>query len=144
MGDTAQLRDRARMLQTVAGRIRDEAARLEVAEEVEWSSPTADRWREESAQLVRDLRREAEQLDEAARALVHHADAVEHAQQAAHAAFDWFQSRMVEAGRIIAAGADTVGDAAVAAARSFADAAVAAPAPGSPDWRTWRPPGGGF
>lgn len=128
------LRGRARRLDACAGSLDEEALRLRRRTDVGWVSSDADEWRAALLALRRDVEDEADRLRDAAAQFRRHADEVEETLDAIAAAESWFRARLADARRTLAAGAETVGDAAVRSAQQLLDAARSSPSPGSLDW----------
>ena len=77
VGDPQQIRTLAARLHADADRLRQLVRRVAVAREVAWRSRAATLFRERVGERAHALQRSAEALDEAARRVDAHADAVE-------------------------------------------------------------------
>ncbi len=139
MSDVAELRDLAQRVRELAAQTRGCAGQMRSAQGVDFVSKAADRYREDLRNEANGAERAANELDDAARALMDHAHHVEQNLARIHALERWFGDRVSDARREISEAVDTVSD----TAHDLVDLARRAPLPGSPDWldfgRRWLP-----
>jgi methyl-accepting chemotaxis protein len=139
MSDVAELRELAQHVRELAVQTRGCAGEMRDAQSVEFVSKAADRYREDLRHEANGADSAANELDDAARALMDHAHHVEQNLARIHAIEHWFGDRLRDAQHEISQAADTVTD----TARDLVDLARHAPVPGSPDWldfgRGWLP-----
>jgi methyl-accepting chemotaxis protein len=141
MSDVRELHDLARHVQDLATQTRAAASQMREAQGVDFVSDAAERYRAELRHQAHNADGAARELDDAARALIHHADEVADRLREIAKVEHFFSgllssARHEVAGAVHAAG-DAVGDAersARDAASRVVDLARRAPPPGSPDW----------
>jgi hypothetical protein len=138
VSDVQELRDLAQRMRELAARARNASSQLRSAQGVDFVSNAADRYREDLRHHAGGTDDAANQLDDAARALVEHATYVEHTLAKIKSIEKWFGNRLDDAKREVAGAADKLSH----AASDILDHASRAPSPGSPDWiefgRRWH------
>lgn len=130
MGDVAELRALAQRMRGLAAQTRHAAAQMRHAQHVDFVSEAAERYR---AELRREADRAdvaAQQLDEAAQALMDHAQHVEFKLAKIRSIEHWFGDRLADAKREVTSSVATVSH----TAADILEHAPRAPASGSPDW----------
>lgn len=108
--DTEVFRRQVRGLRQVAVDLRDRALTTSAAADADWVSSAADRYRADLATAGADLRTLADEVDQAANDLEHHADEVEATKAAISAAQEWVDDQVNAAHRLLASAADAVTD----------------------------------
>lgn len=130
LSDVAELRDLAGDARELASQTRGAASRLGSAEGVDFRSRVAERYREQLRNEANVTERAAAQLDDAAHALMEHAEHVERTLARIAAVERWFSDRLSDAKRELSDAVDTVSR----SATDILEHAPRAPAPGSPEW----------
>jgi len=108
--DTEVFRRQVRGLRQIALDLRDRALTTGTAAGAEWVSTAADRYRADLATAGAELRTLADEVDQAASDLEHHADEVDATKAAIRAAQDWVDDQVHAAHRLLATAADAVAD----------------------------------
>lgn len=135
--DVAELRRLAAQARGLADELRATAHGLRDAQNVEFVSKAADRYREALRGEIRRAESSAHELDDASHALLEHAREVEERLAQIERLERWFGDRLRDAQRVLGAaaneGRDTL-DAAQVEAQRIVEAARRAPASSSPQW----------
>jgi hypothetical protein len=134
VADPAAVRAEARRAAALAQQLREDGARVADLAQVAWQSTEAERWRQELAEAVASVHRDAEAVDAVADALVAHAEACERTLAAIASARAAFFTQVDEARRVLANAAEGASSLAVSSARAILERSVRAPGPASIDW----------
>ena len=108
--DTEVFRRQVRGLRQISLDLRDRALTTGTAAGADWVSTAADRYRADLATAGAELRTLADEVDQAASDLEHHADEVDATKAAIRAAQDWVDDQVHAAHRLLATAADAVAD----------------------------------
>ena len=134
VSDVDELRDLALQVHGLSADAAAAAAQMRAAQCVKFVSDAADRYRADLRHHAHSADNAAKELEDAARALRHHADEVEH-RLAQIRRFEHFFGGLLadarhEAGKVAGGAVHALSD----TASHVLDIAGRAPAPGSPDW----------
>jgi len=108
--DTEVFRRQVRGLRQISLDLRDRALTTGTAAGADWVSTAADHYRADLATAGAELRTLADEVDQAASDLEHHADEVDATKAAIRAAQDWVDDQVHAAHRLLATAADAVAD----------------------------------